>query len=60
VPREIRRGLPGDPSDREARYLEADVDGIVVASVYLPNGTRTGSMRSRSGATPDSGWISCC
>jgi exodeoxyribonuclease III len=38
VPREIRRGLPGDDDDRQARYLEAEVDGIVVASVYLPNG----------------------
>ena len=38
VPREIRRGLPGDASDREARYLEGAVEGIVVASVYLPNG----------------------
>jgi exodeoxyribonuclease-3 len=38
APREIRRGLPGDPSDREARYLEAETDGVIVASVYLPNG----------------------
>ena len=38
VPREIRRGLPGDAGDREARYLEAEIDGVVVASVYLPNG----------------------
>jgi len=37
-PREVRRGLPGNQDDREARYLEAEVDGIVVASVYLPNG----------------------
>lgn len=37
-PREIRRGLPGDPGDREARYLEAEVDGLAIASVYLPNG----------------------
>ncbi len=37
-PREIRRGLPGDPDDREARYLEAETMGIVTASVYLPNG----------------------
>ncbi|HSN21725.1 MAG TPA: exodeoxyribonuclease III [Usitatibacter sp.] len=37
-PEEIRRGLPGDPGDREARYLEAEVGGLVVASVYLPNG----------------------
>jgi exodeoxyribonuclease-3 len=37
-PREIRRGLPGDRRDVEARYLEAQVGGLVVASVYLPNG----------------------
>ncbi|HSU42898.1 MAG TPA: exodeoxyribonuclease III, partial [Casimicrobiaceae bacterium] len=37
-PREVRRGLPGDDADREARYLEADVNGVIVASVYLPNG----------------------
>lgn len=35
---ERRRGLPGDPADLHARYLEAEVDGLVVASVYLPNG----------------------
>ena len=37
-PVEIRRGLPGDELDRQARYLEAEVKGLVVASVYLPNG----------------------
>jgi exodeoxyribonuclease-3 len=38
VPREIRRGLPGDDFDLQARYLEAEVCGVRVASVYLPNG----------------------
>jgi exodeoxyribonuclease III len=38
TPVEVRRGLPGDPSDGSARYLEADVRGLRVASVYLPNG----------------------
>jgi exodeoxyribonuclease III len=38
TPREIRRGLPGDEADRQARYLEAEVKGLVVASIYLPNG----------------------
>jgi exodeoxyribonuclease-3 len=38
APKEIRRGLPGDPADRQARYLEAGVRGLTVASVYLPNG----------------------
>ncbi len=37
-PLEIRRGLPGDPDDTHSRYLEAAVKGIIVASLYLPNG----------------------
>jgi exodeoxyribonuclease-3 len=37
-PLEIRRELPGDPKDDQSRYLEAAVDGIVVACLYLPNG----------------------
>ena len=31
-------GLPGDPSDTQSRYIEAAVNGIVVASLYTPNG----------------------
>jgi exodeoxyribonuclease-3 len=38
MPAEIRRGLPGEPADTQARYLEASTKGLVVASVYLPNG----------------------
>jgi exodeoxyribonuclease-3 len=38
APKEIRRGLPSDASDVQARYLEADVNGLTVASIYLPNG----------------------
>ena len=38
LPRELRRGLPGDDADLQARYLEAEVRGITIASVYLPNG----------------------
>jgi exodeoxyribonuclease-3 len=38
VPVEVRRGLPGDDSDGQSRYLEADVLGLRIASVYLPNG----------------------
>jgi len=33
-----RRALPGDPADDQARYIEAAVNGILVASIYLPNG----------------------
>ena len=34
----IRDRLPGDSDDREARYIEAAVNGIIVTSIYLPNG----------------------
>lgn len=33
-----RTRLPGDPADQQARYLEAAVNGVLVASLYLPNG----------------------
>ena len=33
-----RRSLPGDPTDGQARYIEAAVDGVLIASIYLPNG----------------------
>jgi exodeoxyribonuclease-3 len=37
-PREVRRGLPGDPDDTHSRYIEAEVKGLVVGCLYLPNG----------------------
>src|SRR5437868_1480875 len=33
-----RTALPGDSDDTEARYIEAAVNGIIVTSLYLPNG----------------------
>jgi exodeoxyribonuclease-3 len=30
--------LPGDDADDQARYLEADVAGVRVINIYLPNG----------------------
>ncbi len=38
VPVERQRGLAGEPEDEHSRYLECDIDGLVVASIYLPNG----------------------
>jgi exodeoxyribonuclease III len=38
---DVTRGLPGDESDEQARYIEAVVSGprpVRVASIYLPNG----------------------
>ncbi|HKU87906.1 MAG TPA: exodeoxyribonuclease III [Casimicrobiaceae bacterium] len=37
-PVEVRRTLPGDAADRQARYLEAAVGGVLVACLYAPNG----------------------
>ncbi len=35
---EVHRGLPGDPEDLQARYIEAEVGGLRVVNLYLPNG----------------------
>lgn len=37
-PLESRRGLPGDPTDKQSRYLEAAAHGVIVGCLYLPNG----------------------
>ena len=37
-PVEVRRMLPGDDADRQARYVEAAVGGVLVACLYAPNG----------------------
>ena len=33
-----RASLPGNPEDRQARYIEAAVHGFLITSIYLPNG----------------------
>ncbi|MCK5374700.1 MAG: exodeoxyribonuclease III [Alphaproteobacteria bacterium] len=30
--------LPGDKNDEQARYLEADISGLRIINIYLPNG----------------------
>ena len=35
---ETRRGLPNDPNPAQSRYIEAAVNGVLVAGLYLPNG----------------------
>jgi exodeoxyribonuclease III len=37
-PIETRRALPGHEDDPHARYLEAAVQGVIIAGLYLPNG----------------------
>ena len=38
TPVERTRVLPGDPEDLHSRYIEAEVDGVVIGCLYLPNG----------------------
>ncbi|MPZ37696.1 MAG: exodeoxyribonuclease III [Rhizobiales bacterium] len=38
MPVVTRTELPGDPDDRQSRYIEAAVNGILIASLYAPNG----------------------
>ena len=35
---EVHRGLPGDPEDLQARYIESEVAGLRIVNLYLPNG----------------------
>ena len=37
-PVETQKGLDGEPEDEHSRYIEADVMGVRIASIYLPNG----------------------
>ncbi len=34
----VRKALPGDASDNQSRYIEAAVNGVLIACLYLPNG----------------------
>lgn len=46
---DVRRGLPGDETDEQSRYIEAviSVNGgaVRVASIYLPNGNPLGTEK---------------
>jgi exodeoxyribonuclease-3 len=39
--KEVRHALPGDEDDDQSRYIEAVVNDILVACLYLPNGNPT-------------------
>jgi exodeoxyribonuclease-3 len=40
---DVVRGLPGEPTATQARWVEATVGGVRVASVYVPNGRALGT-----------------
>ncbi|TMJ16161.1 MAG: exodeoxyribonuclease III [Alphaproteobacteria bacterium] len=45
-PATLRRvGLPGDPDDSRSRYIEAELDGVTIGSLYLPNGNPIGTEK---------------
>ena len=49
-PLEVERGLPGDASDAQARYMEAVIPtarggAVRLASLYLPNGNPAGTEK---------------
>ncbi len=48
-PEDVRRGLPGDAADEQARYLEATFSvqrgSLCVACLYLPNGNPIGTEK---------------
>ena len=37
-PEETQRGLPGDPDDLHSRYIESNINGLLIGCLYLPNG----------------------
>lgn len=42
---DVRARLDGDGMDEQARYLEATVNGVRVATIYLPNGNPVASEK---------------
>ncbi len=45
TPLPLITSLPGDPKDKEARYVEAAIDGVLFACLYLPNGNPAPSAK---------------
>jgi exodeoxyribonuclease-3 len=48
APIEVQKGLDGEPEDEHSRYIEADIMGLRVASIYLPNGNPSQGRNSIS------------
>jgi exodeoxyribonuclease-3 len=42
---DVTFGLPGDEADEQARYVEGTVEGVRIASLYLPNGNPVGTEK---------------
>lgn len=44
-PEKVMDILPGDDTDLHARYIEADLNGIRLINIYLPNGNPVGTEK---------------
>lgn len=38
TPEEKRRGLPEEPDETQSRYIEAEINDLIIGCLYLPNG----------------------
>jgi exodeoxyribonuclease-3 len=45
TPTAVTKGFPGDPDPAQSRYLAADVAGVRVVNLYVPNGQEVGSPK---------------
>jgi exodeoxyribonuclease-3 len=45
TPQLRRVGLPGNDDDSQSRYIEVDTCGLIVGSLYLPNGNPVGTEK---------------
>ena len=46
-PKKVIRGLGFDIADTQGRYIQADFDGVSVASIYLPSGSSGDEAQAR-------------
>jgi|TARA_B110000908_G_scaffold168567_1_gene223747 exodeoxyribonuclease-3 len=46
-PKKIISGLGWDPADSQGRYIQADFDGVSVASIYVPSGSSGDEAQAR-------------
>jgi exodeoxyribonuclease-3 len=46
-PKKITSGLGWDPADSQGRYIQADFDGVSVASIYVPSGSSGDEAQAR-------------
>jgi exodeoxyribonuclease III len=42
---DVMRRLPGNDDDEQARYIEGTIQGVRIASIYLPNGNPVGTEK---------------